>query len=211
MLSHTSHLSLFLTAALLVCVAPGPDMLYVIANSIQGGTRAGLIASVGMAAGMLFHTLAVSTGLALLLVSSSRLFLTLQLAGALYLLWIGYQSLRDARQPLVVQRAAGLLLAQVFRRAFVTNVLNPKVIVFFVAFLPQFVDRHATSAGYEMFALGFIFLVMGLIVDSVVGSLSGRARATLLTKAWVPRTLNVAAGLVFCGLGILQLVSAARS
>ena len=135
-----STLLLFMTAALALNVTPGPDMLYVVARSVGEGRAAGVISSLGIAAGTLVHTLAVALGLAGLLRAVPIAFEIVKWMGAAYLVWLGVRALRARGHSTGHTRVAPASMAAVFRQGMLTNVLNPKVALFFLAFLPQFVD-----------------------------------------------------------------------
>ena len=200
MFSGITHYLLFLGAAFLICISPGPDMVYIIANGIYKGVRGGVVSALGMATGMVFHTILVTTGLALI-ISIPGILTGIKIAGALYLLWIGYSTLRDTSVTVVVAGGEGAMLGQIYTRAVITNVLNPKVAIFFLSFLPQFISPDGKNAKMGLVVLGVSFLVMGLLVDSTVGFLSGKVRHLLSSNAAIAKTLNLVSGIIFCVLG----------
>jgi threonine/homoserine/homoserine lactone efflux protein len=204
--SGITNYGLFLGAAFLICISPGPDMVYIIANGIYKGVRGGVVSALGMATGMVFHTILVTTGLALI-ISLPGILIGIKIAGALYLLWIGYSTLRDNAVAVDVGRPAGVFPGNIYTRAVITNVLNPKVAIFYLSFLPQFISPDGQHARMGLVVLGVSFLIMGLLVDATVGFLSGKVRHLLASNASIGKTLNLVSGIIFCALGLLQVIS----
>jgi threonine/homoserine/homoserine lactone efflux protein len=203
---------IFVATVLLICVTPGPDMMYIVANGVSQGIRAGLWAALGMAAGMAVHTSAVVLGLATLISSSPVAYEVLRYVGAVYLVYLGVRTLIEVRAALRAARekqAAGpdavigterLPLVTVFWRATVTNLLNPKIVVFYLAFLPQFVRPDAGNATLQLLVLGVTFIIAGLLVDAMVALVSGRIGDWLRGNNRVGLWLDGFAGVVFLGL-----------
>lgn len=192
--------AVFVVAVLVICVTPGPDMLYILTRGISQGRRAGLLSAVGMAIGMLCHTTLVALGLAALLRSSSVAFDVLRYAGAAYLLVMAWHSLRakpsadvEAEQPAVASR-------RVMGQAVFTNLLNPKIVLFYLAFLPQFVRTSAGHPTVQLLVLGLTFVVLGLAVDCVVALAAGRIGGFLKRRGGAQAWLNRVSGVVFLGL-----------
>ena len=186
----------FLAAVLVITVAPGPDNAYIAAVAVDRGARAGLLSAVGMALGMVMHVTVAALGLALLLASSPVALTIVRLAGAVYLGWLAVTTLGSASRSRSAPRRPptdGRLLA----RAVLTNVTNPKVILFFAAFLPQFVRPGHGPTAVQMLTLGLLFLVVGLVIDSVVGLLAGSLRDVLAPGSRAATALGVMAGLTF--------------
>jgi threonine/homoserine/homoserine lactone efflux protein len=191
------HLLLaFVGVVALICVVPGPDMAFIVANGMRHGSRGGVAAAFGMAGGMVVHTTAAALGLSALIRSSAAAFEIVRIAGALYLLWMGVEAIRAKPATAAAAAAAG----RVFRRAVLTNVLNPKVIVFYLAFLPQFIDPHRGDVTVQLLALGTVFALIGLAGDLLVALLVGRLRERALGSARVQRTLDRISSVVFLGL-----------
>src|SRR6185312_12091363 len=161
-------LALFMLAALALNLTPGPDMLYVTARSVGDGRRAGMVAALGIGAGTLVHIAALALGLAALLAAVPLAYDVLRIGGAVYLLVIGAQLLFRPRRAGATAAAAPASLNTVFAQAVVTNVLNPKVALFFLAFLPQFVDPAAGPAVAQIVLLGLLFDVQGTAVNVAV-------------------------------------------
>ena len=168
-----------------------------------GGAAA---ATLGVSGGMLIHTAAAVAGLSALIQSSAPAFEAIRWAGVGYLLWLARSALRGAGHDRLEDRAASgepdRSLLRVGRQGAVTNLLNPKVIIFFLAFLPQFVDRDQGSVGFQLLALGIAFAAVGLVVDTAVGIASGRLGRRLTASARVSRALDRLAAVVFVGLAV---------
>lgn len=167
-------LALFLAAGLALNLTPGPDMLYVATRGAGEGRAAGIVSALGIGAGTLVHIALVAGGLAALLAAVPVAYLALQLGGAIYLIYLGVKALRG-RAPADGLVVAPAPLMAIFRQGVITNVLNPKVAFFFLAFLPQFVDPARGNAALQVVALGLLFNTTGTLVNLAVAILSSRA------------------------------------
>jgi threonine/homoserine/homoserine lactone efflux protein len=193
---------LFLAASIAITVAPGPDNLQVLARGISQGRAAGLVAALGFAAGISFHTTLAALGVAALLKSSPMAFEAVKLAGAAYLVWIGIKAIRTKGLSSAHERPSQPLTV-VFRQSVIGNLLNPKVTLFFIVFLPQFVNPHgAQSVMLQMFELGGVFMLQTVAVFSVFGVAAGMIGAYLKRRPKVGVWLDRLAGATFIGLGI---------
>lgn len=208
-------LGLSIAAGLLLNVTPGPDMLYVIGTSTARGTRAGVMAAVGIGAGCLVHVTLAAIGLSAVLAASSWAFSAVKYAGAAYLLYMGARMLqtswsRSAPEP-VADAAAPALAPEgprrVFWQGFVTNVFNPKVALFFLAFLPQFIDAASPSKAWAFVLLGLVFTVNGTIVTAGVALLAGRLGRWLSQGSRSGRWIDRVVGCMFIGLGLRLALS----
>ena len=195
--------ALFVAAALALIVVPGPAVLYVVAQSVDGGRRAGLVSSLGIATGGLVHVLAAVIGLSSLILSSATAFAVVKYAGAAYLVVMGVRRLLE-RDKADVELRARRALRRIYGQGVVVNVLNPKTALFFFAFLPQFVDVDAGHVSLQLLVLGLTFVLLALLSDSVwaivAGVGAGWLRAHLSLQRWV-------SGSVFVGLGLATAVS----
>jgi threonine/homoserine/homoserine lactone efflux protein len=187
----------FLVAVLLICLAPGTDMAFIIATSVGRGSAAGVRSAVGMALGMVLWTIATALGLGALLHAEPAVFASLRILGAVYLAWLGVGTLRSARADAGTE-APPSESAYLVGRGMLTNLTNPKILVFFVAFLPQFVRSAANGASLQLLTLGGLFLLVGLGVDCLVALAAGSLRTVLRPGGGAARALNVAAGITFC-------------
>ncbi|BCJ37082.1 hypothetical protein Athai_45850 [Actinocatenispora thailandica] len=195
----------YLVAVLLIAIAPGPDMAYIVAAATAHGPRAGVLSAAGMAAGMVVHVTATAVGLAALLTAVPVALDLIRLAGAAYLGWLAVDTLRSATGGGLAGRATPTR-GQLLRRATMTNLANPKVILFFAAFLPHFVRLDRGSVTAQLLALGAMFLLVGLLVDSVIGLAAGQLRTALAPGSRAGRTLTVLAGATFAVLAVLLVV-----
>ena len=208
----TPQLLAFIVAGLLLNLTPGVDVFYVVGNALRQGVRAGIVAGLGIAAGCMVHTLAAALGVSALIAASATAFTTLKWVGAAYLLWMGWGMLRS-RGGLDAQAFAsagaqvqGLPLSTVFRRGFLTNVLNPKVALFFLAFVPQFIAPGTAHPAWAFLALGLLFNVNGLLVSAgwAVAAV-GMARRMRISAGQAGRGLlwiERAAGLLIIAFGL---------
>ena len=195
-----------LVSALVISLVPGPDMLFVAATGMTRGPRAGVAGALGVSGGVLIHTLAAVVGLSALIHSSATVFEAIRWVGIAYLLWLAFSSLRTDDEDLAAQDAAprASLLA-IGARGTLTNLLNPKVILFFLAFLPQFVDPGRGSVALQLLVLGLGFAAVGLMVDATVGLASGRAGRRMASSRRVKRILDRLAAVVFVGLAVRMI------
>lgn len=199
------HLPLFVAAALLLNVTPGPDMLFVAGSAAARGTRAGLAAALGVGAGCLLHVALAAAGVGALLAASPAAFDALRWLGAAYLVWAGVALWRTRRQDAEALPAPGD--RSVFWQGAVTNALNPKVVLFFVAFLPQFIAPGAERAWAGMLLLGLLFDVGGTAVNLAVAWAAGRARERLDLRPRAVALMQRAVGVLFVGLGLRLALS----
>lgn len=195
----------FLAAVLLVVVAPGPDNAYIVAVAIHLGPRAGFVSAAGMALGMVVHVTAATVGLALLLTATPWALDAVRLAGGAYLGWLAVDTMRGARRAGQHSATGRPSQRLVLRRAVLTNLTNPKVILFFAAFLPQFVRAGYGPTSAQLLSLGLIFLLIGFAADASIGVVAGRAGAVLVPGGRAATTLAVAAGLTFATLAAVLL------
>ena len=204
------HLLLaYLAACAVLILTPGPDMLFVIAQTLRGGAAGGWAAAFGIFAGALGHVALAALGLAALLAASPGLFLAARVMGAAYLIWLGVSALRAGLRPggetaPLPDVGARQGLGAAFRQGVVTNLLNPKVALFFLAFLPQFVAPDRAPAWLQMLLLGPLLPLFALPFFGALIAAAGRA-ASALAKA--RRWLDAAAGAVFVGLGLRVLLT----
>jgi threonine/homoserine/homoserine lactone efflux protein len=210
MLPDTSHLAVFITATLVLLVIPGPAVLYIVAQSVEHGRRAGLTAVCGIHVGSLVHVAAATVGLSALLVSSAVAFSAVKFVGAIYLIYLGVQRLlgRDGGDGPDVERT--LDLRRIFRQGIVVNILNPKTALFFLAFLPQFVDPDRAAAP-QIAVLGLIWILCGLLSDSVYAVLSGTVGGALRRSSAFARAQRFITGLVLIGLGVVAALTGRKA
>jgi threonine/homoserine/homoserine lactone efflux protein len=201
----------FALAGLALNIVPGADMTYVIASAARGGIRTGIAAALGIGAGAIVHIAAAVLGLSALIASSEAAFSVLKWIGAAYLLYLAVGMLRSGRtagaeRPLLAQRSAGA----VFRTGAMVNILNPKVGLFFLAFLPQFVDPAAKAPWMQILALGLWFDLVGTLVNVIVALAAAGAAARLGRWQWAGTAARWIGASAMTGLAVNLLVSERR-
>lgn len=192
----------FFAASVLLAVAPGPDNIFVLAQSILYGRTAGLWITLGLCSGLIVHTTAVAFGVAAIIQASSAAFTVLKCAGAAYLLYLAWQAFRAANASESYQSRSRPSHSMLYRRGIIMNVTNPKVSIFFLAFLPQFADPSRGSVFVQIFMLGGIFILAALLVFGCVACLAERVNRWLQRSACMERRLNRFAGVVFVGIAL---------
>ena len=205
-----SRLALFAAASLLLAVVPGPAVLYIVGQAVHRGRLAGLVSTLGIGTGGLVHASAAALGLSSLLVSSATAFSVVKYAGAAYLVFLGLRTLltRADAGPLAAREER--TLRRIYRQGVVVNVLNPKTALFFLAFLPQFVEVGAGHVWLQLLALGGLFVGIAMCSDALYALAAGTA-GELLRRS--PRFLGVqrwVSGSVFVGLGVVTALSGAH-
>jgi threonine/homoserine/homoserine lactone efflux protein len=206
------QLWLFVLSGLLLNITPGPDTAYIIGRSIQFGWRGGAAAVTGICTGCLVHVFGAAIGLSALLMASSAAFTVLKWVGAAYLLFTGVQMLLSRAQPLAEAVSAGreTSLARVFWQGALTNVLNPKVALFLLAFLPQFVAAESAHKTLAFLTLGLIFITTGMLWCFCVAAFAARAAGRIRRSAGAVAWVNRALGGLFVYLGIRVAMLEAR-
>lgn len=208
------HFPLFITAVFLLNITPGPDTAYIVGRSIAQGRSAGLMSALGISAGCCVHALACAFGLTALLAASAAAFTVIKIVGAVYLIYLGVRLLlaspgkagqvAETREP-----GSPKPLKQLFMQGFWTNLLNPKVVLFFVSFFPQFVSADADHKVLAFLTLGTAFVAMSTVWTSFVAWVAGSVTRRLGGKPGVKKLLDRVVGSAFVGLG-LKLASAHR-
>ena len=192
----------FLAAGVLLNLTPGPDTVYILGRSIAQGREAGIASALGICVGSIFHTCAAALGLSAILATSAVAFVAIKLLGGAYLIFLGIKILLDRRQLSLPSNFRRRTTTAAFRQGFLTNVLNPKVALFFLAFLPQFIDPASNMKLLAFLALGLTFVTTGtiwcLILAWFASAFSERLRANGTIVQWLDR----AAGALFVFLGL---------
>ncbi len=193
------HFSLFLTAGLLLNLTPGPDTAFILGRTITGGRRAGVASALGISVGSIIHTCAAALGLSAFLATSAWAFAAVKLVGACYLIFLGVKMVMPRRRSLEAKKPNR---SSAFRQGILTNLLNPKVALFFLALLPQFIDQAASAKVAAFLVLGFTFVATGtvwcLVLTWFAGTISRRLRESERFSTWLDR----AVGTMFVALGI---------
>ncbi len=198
-------LAVFAAAAFALAVVPGPAVLYIVAQGVHGGRRAGVVSALGVASGGMVHIAAAVAGLSALLVASTEAFTAIKIAGAVYLVWLGIRTLL-ARDDRIGGRRPEPTLARTYRQGLVVNVLNPKTALFFLAFLPQFVDPDGNARAQLAF-LGAVFISIALTTDVIWALVSGTAGAVLRRSRLFLQVQRYVSGGIFVALGVLAVLT----
>ena len=208
-MNHASLVA-FVVAVTLISLAPGPDMIFIVANALTGGRRAGVVAALGMSTGLAVHTVAAALGLGALLQAAPAVLEGVRIAGALFLVYLAVTTWRASRSrdPLVGPSTAGgqrtRSMPRVYGMAVLTNLANPKVILFYLAFFPQFLSTGAGSwpATTQFLLLGVTFIAVGLAVDASAGVVAGTLSERVLGRTGVRRWLDRVSAAIFGGLAV---------
>lgn len=197
-----NSLLVFIGAGLLLNITPGPDVLYIVGRSIGQGRVAGLVSVVGISTGCLFHVASAALGLSALMLALPLAYDVVRYAGAAYLVWLGLRAMGSKSSPLQVQHVDPERLRRVFRQGVLTNMLNPKVALFFFAFLPQFTDPARGPVPLQVALLGLIFIGNGTLVCVAYALAASWLGEWMRTRYDVSTWLNRAMGALFIGLGL---------
>lgn len=205
------HFWMFVLTGLLLNLTPGNDMLYVIARSSGQGTKAGVISAIGIGAGCVVHILAAVLGLSALIAQSATAFDIIKYVGAAYLVYLGVKSLLSKKHSIKIDESRqNLSYKKIFWQGFITNVLNPKVALFFLAFLPQFINIHKGIASLQILFLGTWFDFVGTIVNVLVALLFGKVGVLLSTSPKFVQWQERITGTVLIALGIKVALSSKK-
>jgi threonine/homoserine/homoserine lactone efflux protein len=202
----SSTLATFSIAALILFVVPGPAVLYIVTRSVAQGRRAGLVSVAGIHVGSLVHIAAAVAGLTTLLATSATAFRAVKWVGAAYLIYLGIRALLGHDLDEVGTGIPPAPLRKVFTQGLVVTLLNPKVAVFFVAFVPQFVDPSRGSAT-QILVFGGVFLVFGIVLDGLYGLASGSVGDRLVQRGWWRSRRRWVSGTVYLMLGVVAAVA----
>ena len=208
--SHSSLL-LFVTGAAVLLMIPGPAVTYVVSRSIGHGRAAGLVSVLGIVVGTLFHVIGATLGLSALLASSALAFQLVKYLGAAYLIYLGVQTLRRNDSQLVEATNGDRRLLHIFAQGVLVNLLNPKTALFFLAFLPQFVDSSLGHPTLQVFQLGVLFAVMGWFSDSMWALLAGTVADRFRANIRLRRARRNVSGGALIALGLASAFSGAKT
>jgi threonine/homoserine/homoserine lactone efflux protein len=209
-LPDLASLGLFVAAALVLLITPGPAVLYIVARSIDQGRRAGLVSMLGVHAGTLVHVAAAAAGLSALLAASAMAFSVVKYLGAAYLVFLGVRRLLDRTTSVTSRRPERRHLRRAFLDGVVVNVLNPKTALFFLAFLPQFVTTARGDVGVQVLGLGLLFVGLGVITDGLYAVGAGTAAHWLRGNPQFVRSERWVSGSMYIGLGVAAAFTSAQ-
>ncbi|TJY40905.1 LysE family translocator [Cohnella pontilimi] len=204
------HYELFLLSGVLLNLTPGTDTLYILSRTVAQGKSEGLMSAAGINCGALIHTLFAAFGLSVVLMQSALAFNLVKWIGAAYLIYMGIKSIRTRSNPFELQHMGQAKKHKLFFQGMLTNVLNPKVALFFLAFMPQFIDPEHTSGALPFIILGLTFIVTGSIWNIILVLCSSWMTRRLRSSVNFSKYLNKLTGVIFVGLGI-KLLRTSRS
>lgn len=192
----------FIAAAVVLTLMPGPDILFVVTQSVARGRRAGIVFAAGLCSGLVIHTVAVSLGVSVLLMNSPVAFTCLKFAGASYLIYLGVKTFLGRNRSTIDLETTESVSGKLYRKGVLMNALNPKVILFFLAFFPQFIDTGIQNPIPQMLLLGLIFMIQAFLIFSLVAFLAGRLSRRLISYPRFPFIMSVVESVVYCGVGV---------
>ncbi|MBR5912953.1 MAG: LysE family translocator [Selenomonadaceae bacterium] len=198
----------FLTASILLTLAPGPDNLYLLTKSLSDGAKSGVILAAGLVSGIIFHTFLVMVGVAAFIQNSPVAFTVLKIFGAAYLIFLSFKSFQSARagKKISMQKSDAIIsFAALYRRGVLMNVLNPKVLLFFLAFLPQFVN-FSESPSLQIILLGVTFAVQGFFIMAAIAICAGKVRTLILRKKNLGQLFSYVEALVLAVIALTLLI-----
>lgn len=200
---ESSQLLMFIVASFLLCLAPGPDNIYVLTQGITKGKKAAIITTLGLCTGLIIHTTAAALGISVIFKTSEIAFNIVKYLGAAYLLYIAYQAYKHRDEPLNLDAGSSKKeMKNLYMKGFIMNILNPKVSIFFLAFLPQFVNVNEGNIPMQMIILGIIFMIMTVLVFSTIGIVANTLSSKLLSKPSIVKYMNVMTSFVLVSLGV---------
>lgn len=207
-LIEITQLMIFIGASFLLCLAPGPDNIYVLTQGMTKSKKAAIVTTLGLCSGLIIHTSAAAFGISVIFQTSELAFNIVKFAGAAYLLYIAYQAFKYRNETLDLSvQNSNSELKKLYIKGFIMNILNPKVSIFFLAFLPQFVSVEAGNIPLQMVILGAIFMLMTIIVFSSIGIAGNLLSSKLLENPNIVKYMNILTSFVLISLGIKLALS----
>jgi len=192
---------------MLLTIMPGPDIIYVLVQSVTNGKKFGIATSLGLVSGIIIHTTLVAFGVSAIIKQSENLFFGIKLCGALYLLYLAYQTFKSDEELLLTTKTDKKSLLKLFKQGFIMNVLNPKVSIFFLAFFPGFLYSSTQSTVIQFYVLGGLFMLQALFIFSMVSVLSGSFASYLKNHPKLNSNIKWFKIIVFVGIAIFILFS----
>ncbi len=197
----------FTGASLLLAIAPGPDNIFVLTHSAMHGSRSGIYITLGLCTGLMVHTVLVALGISTIFKVSAVAFTLFKTAGACYLLYLAWLALKAKAAGLDETAGKKQSFFPLYRRGIIMNITNPKVAIFFMAFLPQFTDTAEGSITLQIAALGIIFIISALFIFSLISISSGKIKALLIRSPETQLVINRMAGIIFISLAVKLFIS----
>ncbi|WP_240376800.1 LysE family translocator [Bacillus piscicola] len=198
----------FLGTAIALTLAPGPDILFVIAQSISQDKKAGIVTALGLCSGLLVHISAAALGISALIYQSTLAFTIVKYAGAAYLLYLAWQAFRTRNQAAAtIESRPTMQYSALYKKGIVMNLLNPKVSLFFLALLPQFTNEAGMPIALQMILLGLLFLLQALFIFSTISVIANKAGRLFMNNPKIAKRMNVIEGTLFTIIGVQILFS----
>lgn len=196
----------FITTSVLLTLMPGPDIIYVLLQSISNGKKYGIATALGLVSGIIIHTTLVAFGVSELLKQNEHLFLLIKLFGACYLFYLAYKTYQTTSTISISNQVEKLSLIDLYKKGFLMNVLNPKVGIFFLAFFPAFINTSLINTVQQIYLLGFIFMLQAFIVFSIVSIIADKMTLMLRNNPSFDKRIKIMQIILFIGIGILILI-----
>lgn len=193
---------LFILTSIIIILTPGQDMILVMSQSISHGKKAGIITALGVSGGLLGHTLLATVGLGSLLMASDWLFDVIKFIGAAYLIYIGYQLLVSKSPKLAIKTLPKVSYKKMFIQGAITNIMNPKITIFYFSYLPQFVTLNTGTESLQLFILGITFAILTFFIKAPIGFISGTLSFWIQARPIVLKYINKTSGVILIGLGL---------
>ncbi|MDR2009366.1 MAG: LysE family translocator [Bacteroidales bacterium] len=195
----------FIATAIVLTIMPGPDILFVLTQSISRGKKAGMVFAAGLCTGLIFHIAALSLGLSVLIKESPDTFILLKVFGAAYLVFLGIKSFLGRNKASFRLNYEKIDSRKLYTKGILMNLLNPKVILFFLAFFPQFIDINSPNTAIQICFLGFLFIIQAFIIFSTVAILADKLSEKIMQKPRMPYIMNIIESVLFVAIGISLL------
>ena len=203
-----TNLYMFIVASFVLCLVPGPDNIYVLTQGMTKSTKAAIVTTLGLTTGLIVHTSAAALGISVIFQTSQIAFDIVKYVGAMYLLYIAYQAFKYRNEPLDLSvQNSSTELKKLYIKGFIMNILNPKVSIFFLAFLPQFVTLENGNIPMQMIVLGLVFMLMTIVVFSGIGIAGNLLSKKLLEKPSIVKYMNILTSFVLISLGVKLALS----
>ena len=202
-----STFAYFLITSMLLTIAPGPDVLYLLTKSLAEGAKSGIILACGLVSGIFFHTMLVMLGVAALIQSSPIALTLLKYFGAAYLLYLAFNAFKSSGKLQLGRADSKSSNMALYRRGLLMNVLNPKVLLFFLAFLPQFVEANSESASLQIALLGLTFAIQALVIFSIVAICAGKLRKVIIKNKNLGKILGTVESIVLTAIAIMLIIN----
>ena len=200
-------LLLFIGTAIILIIIPGPDLIFTVTQGMANGKKAAIITALGLSLGNIVHTFAAAIGLSLIIKTSPLVFVVFKTLGTIYLFYIAFQAIKHRKEMIDLNSQNTNHTKGLFLRGLLMNVLNPKVAIFFLTFLPQFINYENGYVPIQMCILGLIFIILTAIIFSILGYFSGVFRDRLLKRPRFNEYMNITAAIIFIVLGLMLITT----